>query len=172
MICGNIARLPIAFICTDHVYPTDIMLGDGAWAITNSTKYSMSIIGIVTKLKLREDGEVTGVRMRVEAYKTRFAKLGSKVELEVPYATGMSPFSGLVDMLEEMGVISKGTQPGEKRLYVTEIDGEKIKFVANEINHEIAMKLFKHPLCADVQAADVPEIDIAKIEDIVDSEEV
>lgn len=168
MICGNIARLPIAFICTDHVYPADVMLGDGAWAITNSTKYSMSIIGIVTKLKLREDGEVTGVRMRVEAYKSRFAKLGSKVELEVPYSTGMSPFSGLVDMLEDMGVIAKGTQPGEKRLYVADIEGEKIKFAANEINHEIAMKLFKHPLCADVQSAEVPEINIEAIDSIED----
>lgn len=168
MICGNIARLPIAFICTDHVYPKDVMEGDGAWAITNSTKYSLSIIGIVTKLKLREDGDITGIRLRVEAYKSRFAKPGSKVELEVPYSTGMSPFSGLVDMLEEMGVIAKGTQPGEKRLYVADIDGEKIKFAASEINHDIAMKLFKHPLCADIQNAEVPEIEIDKIEEIED----
>ena len=168
MICGNIARLPIAFIITDHVYPADPMLGAGLWHVTNSTKYSMSIIGMVTKLKLREDGIVTGIRMRVEAYKSRFAKPDSKVELEVPYSTGMSPFSGLVDMLEEMGVIAKGTQPGEKRLYVADIDGEKIKFAASEINNEIAMKLFKHPLCSDIQSAELPEIEVSKIEEIED----
>lgn len=157
MIVGNTARLPIAFILTDHVYPQDIMMGDGAWAVTNSTKFSLSIIGIVTKLKLKEEGVVTGVRMRFETYKSRFAKLGTKVELEVPYNKGMSPFSGLVPLLEAMGVIAKGTQPGEKQKFVTIINGNKIAFKESEINEEIAMKLFEHPLCADIEGIAAPD---------------
>lgn len=158
MIVGNIARLPIAFVLTDHVYPQDIMMGDGAWAITNSTKFSLSIIGIVTKLKLKEDGAVTGVRMRFETYKSRFAKLGTKVELEVPYNKGMSKFSGLVTLLTDMEVIAKGTQPGEKQKFVADINGEHIAFKESEINDEIVAKLFKHPKCAD----------ISEINDIID----
>jgi recombination protein RecA len=156
---GNIGRLPVSMVLTDHVYPQDIMLGDGAWAITNSTKFSVSIIGIVTKLKLKEEGAVTGVRMRFETYKSRFAKLGTKVELEVPYNKGMSPFSGLIELLEEMGVIAKGTQPGEKMSYVCTIadkdTGEvkdRIVFKEKELTNEIALRLLEHPACQPMLA--------------------
>lgn len=166
MVVGHIGRLPIAMLLTDHVYPQDIMLGDGAWAITNSTKFSCSIIGIVTKLKLKDEGEITGVRMRFETYKSRFAKLGTKVELEVPYNKGMSPFTGLLEMLEALGVIAKGTQPGEKTSWVSEwVDattGEihRTVFKERELTDEIARELLKHPACQPVLArAEEPQID-------------
>lgn len=170
---SHLGRLPIGMVLTDHVYPQDIMLGDGAWAITNSTKFSSSIIGIVTKLKLKEEGEVTGVRMRFETYKSRFAKLGTKVELEVPYNRGMSPFSGLIELLEEMGVIAKGTQPGEKTKFIAEIGDERIAFKENELTHEIALKLLKHPACAPMLARNAtPEVSEEELESIVDQDEV
>lgn len=144
---GNIGTLPIAMVVTDHVYPQDIMLGDGAWAVTNSVKFSLSIIGIITKLKLKEDGLVTGVRMRFETYKSRFAKLGTKVELEVPYNQGMSSTSGLIELLEQMGVIAKGTQPGEKLAYVCEYDDKRIVFKEKDFTEAIALEVLKHPKC-------------------------
>lgn len=147
---GYIGRLPISMVMTDHTYNQDVMLGDGAWAITNSAKYSSSIIGIVTKLKLKVDGEVTGVRMRFETYKSRFAKLGTKVELEVPYNSGMASTTGLLEMLEEMGVIAKGTQAGEKLSYVSEVNGERIVFKEKNLTDEIALKLLDHPLCIPI----------------------
>lgn len=170
---GNIGRLPIAMLLTDHVYPADIMLGDGAWAITNSVKFSLSIIGIVTKLKLKEEGEVTGVRMRFETYKSRFAKLGTKVELEVPYNKGMSPFSGLVELLEEMGVIAKGTAVGEKLLWVANVNGEKIAFKEKDLTSEIAEKLIQHPACHPMIARNAePEASAEDIDGIQDQDEV
>jgi recombination protein RecA len=165
---GHLGRLPISMVVTDHVYPADIMMGDGAWTITNSTKFSSSIIGIVTKLKLKEDGLVTGVRMRFETYKSRFSKIGSKVELEVPYNSGMSPFSGLIELLEDMKVIAKGTQPGEKLMWVSEVNGEIIKFKEKDLTDEIALKLLKHPSCAPMLSRTEPEIDIAALEDSMD----
>ena len=149
---GYLGRLPIGLLLTDHVYPQDIMLGDGPWAITNSTKFSSSIIGIVTKLKLKEEGEVTGVRMRFETYKSRFAKIGTKVELEVPYNSGMSPMSGLLELLEDMKVIAKGTQPGEKLNWVADVNGEKVSFREKDFTEEIALKLLEHPLCQPMLA--------------------
>lgn len=175
LIVGSIARLPIAMIITDHVYPADIMAGDGAWAITNSTKFSSSIIGIVTKLKLKVDGIVSGVRMRFETYKSRFAVIGTKIELEVPYDKGMSPFSGLVPLLETMGVIAKGTQPGEKTSYVSEIEGEKIKFKnEDDLTHDIAQKLFKHPKAkaVDPRLLEDDSVNPEDIESITDADEV
>lgn len=173
LIVGNLARLPIAMVITDHVYPQDIMEGDGAWAITNSTKFSSSIIGIITKLKLKEDKIVTGVRMRFETYKSRFAVLGTKIELEVPYKSGMSPYSGLIEMLEGLGVIAKGTQPGEKTSYITEVNGERIKFKnESELTESIALKLFQHPNACDVDPRLEDEATEESIDDIVDQDEV
>lgn len=146
MILSRIAKLPITFIITDHVYPQDIMLGDGPWAITNSTKFFPSIIGLVTRLKLKEDSEIIGVRMRVEAYKTRFAKLGSKIELEVPYSTGMSPYSGFLDMLEEDGILSRAGA-----WYSVEINGEILKFMKKQLNDELVKKILTHPKILQVE---------------------
>jgi hypothetical protein len=152
MALGQIGRLPVSLLLTDHVYPQDIMMGDGAWAITNSTKFSVSIIGIVTKLKLKEGAEVTGVRMKFETYKSRFAKIGTKVELEVPYNKGMSPFSGLVELLEEgMGIVRPSTLAGKKQGWkVADIDGEEFYFRPDEMTHEVALKLLSHPACQPV----------------------
>ncbi len=106
---------------------------------------------------------VTGVRMRVEAYKSRFAKLGSKVELEVPYNTGMSSVSGLLELLEEMGVVAKGTQPGEKLSWVCTVPDEngevidRIVFKEKDLDDAIALRLLKHPLCAQMMERDEPE---------------
>ena len=46
--------------------------------------------------------------MRVEAYKSRFAKLGTKIEVEVPYEKGMDPLSGILEMLVEANLVSQG----------------------------------------------------------------
>ena len=171
---GYLGRLPIAMLLTDHVYPQDIMLGDGPWAITNSTKFSSGIIGLVTKLKLKDEKEVVGVKMKFETYKSRFAKLGTKIELEIPYSSGMSPFSGLCELLEEMKVIAKGTAVGEKLLWVIEVDGEKIKFKEADLTHELAQKILKHPLCAPRRVQNlVPDvIDEGDIEAVTDQDEV
>jgi len=169
---GHIGRLPISMVITDHVYPQDIMMGDGAWAITNSTKFSSSIIGIVTKLKLKEEGEVTGVRMRFETYKSRFAKLGTKVELEVPYNRGMAATSGLLEMLVEMGVTAKGTQPGEKLLYVAEVGDERITFKEKDFDEEIALKLLKHPACVPMLVRGGSDATEEELGQIVDQDEL
>jgi recombination protein RecA len=169
---AHLGRLPITMLVTDHVYPQDIMMGDGAWAITNSTKFSSSIIGIVTKLKLKDEGVVTGVRMRFETYKSRFAKLGTKVELDVPYNRGMASTSGLLELLVEMGVTAKGTQPGEKLAYVAEIGGERIVFKEKEFDDTIALKLLAHEACAPIMARGLAaEPTEEEIEGIVDQDE-
>jgi hypothetical protein len=55
--------------------------------------------------------------------KTRYAKPFESVQVEIPYETGMSPFSGLVDLAESKGLLKK---EGNSLVYVTP-DGEIIK---------------------------------------------
>jgi hypothetical protein len=55
--------------------------------------------------------------------KTRYAKPFESVQVEIPYTTGMSPFSGLVDLFEAKGMLKK---EGNSLVYTT-TDGEIIK---------------------------------------------
>jgi hypothetical protein len=55
--------------------------------------------------------------------KTRYAKPFESVQVEIPYSTGMSPHSGLVDLFEAKGMLKK---EGNSLVYTT-TDGEVIK---------------------------------------------
>jgi hypothetical protein len=55
--------------------------------------------------------------------KTRYAKPFESVQVEIPYTTGMSPYSGLVDLFEAKNMLKK---EGNSLVYTT-VDGEIIK---------------------------------------------
>jgi hypothetical protein len=79
------------------------------------------------KLKLKEDddgnkvSDVLGIRAACKVMKTRYAKPFETVQVKIPYSTGMNPTSGLVDMFEAMGVLTKS---GNKLQYVSKKTGE------------------------------------------------
>jgi len=79
------------------------------------------------KLKTDEDGNktttVNGIRSACKIMKTRYSKPFESVQVEIPYSTGMSPFSGLVDLFEAKGKLKK---EGNSLVYTTK-DGEIIK---------------------------------------------
>jgi hypothetical protein len=55
--------------------------------------------------------------------KTRYAKPFEGVQVKIPYTTGMSPYSGLVDLAEKKGLLKK---EGNSLVFITS-DGEIIK---------------------------------------------
>jgi hypothetical protein len=79
------------------------------------------------KLKEDEDGnkvsEVNGIRAGCKIMKTRYAKPFEGVQVKIPYKTGMSPYSGLVDLIEKQELLKK---EGNSLVYTT-LDGEIIK---------------------------------------------
>jgi hypothetical protein len=78
-------------------------------------------------LKEDEDGnkisEVKGIRAACKIMKTRYAKPFESVQVKIPYETGMNPYSGMVDLAEEKGLLKK---EGNSLVYTT-ADGEIIK---------------------------------------------
>jgi len=117
---------------------------------------------------LKEESEVVGVRMRVETYKSRFAKLGSKVELEVPYSSGMSPYSGLLDLLEVDGVVNKSGA-----WYSCQLPNELVKFQKKQLNEELVQKLLSHPIILEqetniIEKMEIPEDNLN--EDLVEDD--
>jgi len=60
--------------------------------------------------------------------KTRYAKPFESVQVEIPYETGMSPYSGLLDFFEAKGVLVK---QGNRLKYMTKAGEEMIEFRKN-----------------------------------------
>jgi recombination protein RecA len=143
---ARIKALNISFIGTHQVYPADVLEGEGKWKINNAIRYSASQIVLITKLRLREGDEQIGIRMKLETFKSRFAKPGSKVEIMVPYDKGMSPTSGLIELLEHDGVIKSVSQGW----YGVEFPGQPMrKFQKNAMTPEFAAELLAHPKIAE-----------------------
>ncbi len=101
----------IGLVATNHTYasqnmysPDDVVSG-GAGFI-----YASSIIVQMNKSKFKDENDkkkVLGIRTKIEVTKTRFTKAFEKLELEIPYDTGLSPYSGLFDMFKARGIIEK-----------------------------------------------------------------
>lgn len=125
----QIKNLNVSIIVTHQVYAAkqeQILKGEGVWVINDAVRYSLSQIALVTKLKLKDGTDITGIRMKVEGFKTRFTKPFQNVVIEVPYETGMDPCSGLVDMMVAVGVL-------EARGAYKQIAGTETKFYARDI---------------------------------------
>ena len=105
---NDIKALNVSMLVTKQVYPAtqeQILKGEGVWVVNDSIRYSLSQILLITRLKLKDDKDVSGIRMKVEAFKTRFTKPFQKVTIEVPYDTGMDPYSGLLDTALGLGIV-------------------------------------------------------------------
>jgi hypothetical protein len=82
------------------------------------------------KLKLKTDADgnktsqVHGIRSACKVMKTRYSKPFESVQVEIPYETGMSPTSGLLDMFEAKGILVK---EGNRLAYTSSTTGEIIK---------------------------------------------
>jgi recombination protein RecA len=104
----NIKHLNITIATTSQVYRNqDITNGEGIWMISDAVRYAPSQIVLITKLKLKEGTDIQGIRMKCEAYKTRFTKPFQTVTIEVPYESGIDPYNGLDDVAVDLGIIEK-----------------------------------------------------------------
>lgn len=129
--CVNMfGNLNIGLVATNHTYASQDMFDpDDKISGGQGFIYASSIVVAMKKLKLKEDedgnkiSEVRGIRAACKIMKTRYAKPFESVQVKIPYETGMNPYSGLVDMFEEKGLLKK---EGNSLVYVTR-DGEIIK---------------------------------------------
>lgn len=105
-----VKRPNISMICTAQVYANqNVLNGEGNWIVSDAIKFSLSQVLLLTKLKMRDKAtrEVHGIYMKAEGYKTRFTKPFQTISLEVPYETGMDPYSGLLSVAADVGVVEK-----------------------------------------------------------------
>jgi len=120
----------VGMVCTNHTYASQDMFDpDDKISGGQGFIYASSIVVAMKKLKLKEDedgnkiSDVMGIRSACKVMKTRYAKPFEGVQVKIPYSTGMSPYSGMVDLAEKKGLLKKDGN----RLAFTASDGEIIK---------------------------------------------
>lgn len=172
--CVNMfGNLNLGLLATNHSYasqdpysPDPIVSGGSGFV------YASSILIGMKKLKLKEDAdgnktsEVLGIRSGCKVVKSRYSKPFEDIELQIPYETGMSPYTGMFDLLEKRKLITK---EGNRYTYV-DLNGEVHKYFRKEWNRnengifdlvisefDDQEKLRKTPTIADENAENVAE---------------
>ena len=125
----------VGLVCTNHTYASQDMFDpDDKISGGQGFIYASSIVVAMRKLKLKTDADgnktttVNGIRAACKIMKTRYSKPFESVQVEIPYATGMSPYSGLTDLCEARGILTKD---GNRLKYVS-TDGTEIKMYRKE----------------------------------------
>jgi RecA/RadA recombinase len=120
----------VGLVATNHTYASQDMFDpDDKISGGQGFIYASSIVVAMKKLKLKEDEdgnkitEVRGIRSACKVMKTRYAKPFETVQIKIPYDQGMNPYSGLVDLAETKGLLTK---EGNSLVYNTK-DGQVIK---------------------------------------------
>ncbi len=113
--CVNMfGELDLGMICTNHTYESqdpynpDAIVSGGSGFV-----FASSMLVVMKQLKLKEDEngtkvkEVLGIRAGCKIMKTRYNKPFETIEVKIPYATGIDPYSGLFEMFLKQGLITK-----------------------------------------------------------------
>jgi RecA/RadA recombinase len=121
----------VGLLATNHTYASQDMFDpDDKISGGQGFIYASSIVIAMRKLKLKVDADgnktsqVWGIRAACKVMKTRYSKPFESVQVEIPYETGMSPFSGLTDFFEAKGILKKS---GNSLEYISPTTGEVIK---------------------------------------------
>lgn len=125
-----IAAHNIGMVATNHTYasqdmfnPDDVISGGQGFI------YASSIVVAMKKKKLKDKdlggstSDVKGIKAACKVVKSRYSKPFESVDIYIPWETGMNPYSGLFDLFEKTGVISK---QGNRYRYVSKSTGEEI----------------------------------------------
>ena len=122
----------VGLVATNHTYASQDMFDpDDKISGGQGFIYASSIVIAMKKLKLKEDeagnkiSDVRGIRAGCKVMKTRYAKPFESVQVKIPYDRGMDPYSGLVDMFEKQGLLTKD---GNRLKYTTLVGTEMKEF--------------------------------------------
>lgn len=125
----------IGLVATNHTYASQDMFDpDDKISGGQGFIYASSIVIAMRKLKLKVDADgnktsqVHGIRAACKVMKTRYAKPFESVQVEIPYETGMSPYSGLFDLMESTGLLQK---QGNRYKYVRPNGEEMLEYRKN-----------------------------------------
>lgn len=109
----SLNNLPVTIICTKQPYVEQdpIKALENPWKITESLKFAFSQIIMFEKLQFKkeENGKKShkGFTLKGTSYKNRIGREKQVVKIEIPFDNGVEPFSGLIEIATEFGIIEK-----------------------------------------------------------------
>lgn len=162
----RIKHMNVSIVVTHQVYAArqeQILKGEGVWVINDAVRYSLSMIALLTKLKLKDGTDITGIRLKAEGFKTRFTLPFQNVVIEVPYETGMDPCSGLVEMMEVVGVL-------EARGAYKQIVGTDTKFYKRDVAEYLEQLFEKFDTLTNKSVKLLSEEDELALRDVSETE--
>jgi recombination protein RecA len=160
----------VGMCVTNHTYASQDMFDpDDKISGGSGFVYASSMVVAMKKLKLKVDAEgnktsqVHGIRAACKVMKTRYAKPFEGVQVEIPYETGMNPYSGMFDLLEGKGLLEK---QGNRYKYIDSNGEETLEYRKKWTGELLEMVM------ADLPAKEEQMVNIANAtEEVVDHNE-
>ncbi len=160
----------VGMCVTNHTYASQDMFDpDDKISGGSGFVYASSMVVAMKKLKLKVDADgnktsqVHGIRAACKVMKTRYAKPFEGVQVEIPYETGMNPYSGMFDLLEAKGLLEK---QGNRYKYIDSNGEETLEYRKKWTGDKLEM------IMADLPAKEEQMVNIANAtEEVVDHEE-
>jgi RecA/RadA recombinase len=173
--CVNMfGDLNIGMAVTNHTYASQDMF-DPDDKITGGSGFifASSIVIAMKKYKLKEDDsgnkvtDVTGIRATCKVVKTRYSKPFETIKLDIPWESGMNPISGLFDLFEKSGVLTK---EGNRYKYISKRTGEEMKYFRKDWNDFEKMKVIMDEFTQDDLRVVIPDSEEDRIALVKDPE--
>tara|TARA_R110000744_G_scaffold156149_2_gene271678 strand:- start:703 stop:1716 length:1014 start_codon:yes stop_codon:yes gene_type:complete len=137
----KLAKIGVPMIVTNHVYevigsymPMKEMGGG------SGLKYAASTIAYLSKKKVRDGTEITGIIIKAKMFKSRLAKENAEAEVLLSYTGGLDRYYGLLEFGEKHGIFKKSGnryEMGESKLYGKQILKDPEKYFTEEVLKQI-----------------------------------
>nr|DAH71058.1 MAG TPA: Recombination and repair protein [Caudoviricetes sp.] len=133
---------PIGMLCTQHTYASqDLFNPDAVIAGGKGLEFTPSIVIAMSKNKLKEDEDgkkttdVKGIKVRATVRKTRYTQPFQDVKFNIPWDSGMDPYSGLFELFAEQ-LMFKGK-------YILSKEGSWVAYYSLQTGEQIFKKYRK-----------------------------
>ncbi|VVC05185.1 Protein RecA [uncultured archaeon] len=136
--------LDIGMVATNHVYQDQKLFSSQKLVQSGGSgfMYAASIVIAMEQFKLKDDeskekkSNVIGIRSKCQVMKTRYAKPFEAIEVQIPYATGIDPYSGLFDLFEKRNLL---VRTGNQYAYTDATGAEHKYFKAGYLQNKDAI---------------------------------
>ena len=137
----KLAKIGVPMIVTNHVYEVigsympQKEMGGGS-----GLKYAASTIAYLSKKKVRDGTEITGIIIKAKIFKSRLAKENAEAEVLLSYTGGLDRHYGLLEFGEKHGIFKKSGnryEMGESKLYGKQILKDPEKYFTEDVLKQI-----------------------------------
>lgn len=107
MVTPKLTMLQIPMVVVNHTYQTQEMYSKTIVSGGTGIYYSASTIFVIGRQQEKDGTEVSGYNFVINIEKSRYSREKSKIPVTVLHDSGISKWSGLLDMAQESGHVIK-----------------------------------------------------------------